>query len=42
MNFADLSLWTTLRSTTPVATKVHVILQSFVVFIWMRDTIELV
>ena len=31
-----------LRSIRPVATKVHVILQSFVVLIWMRDTIELV
>ena len=27
---------------TPVATKVHVILRSFVVLTWMRDTIELV
>ena len=31
-----------LHSITPVATKVHVILQSFVVFTWMRDTVELV
>jgi len=36
--------WCTLylRIITPVATKLHVILQSFVVFTWMRDTIELV
>ena len=31
-----------LRSITPVITKVHVILRSFVVLTWMRDTIELV
>ena len=31
-----------LRSITHVATKVHVILRSFVVLTWMRDTIELV
>jgi hypothetical protein len=31
-----------LRSITPVATKVHVILRSFVVVIWMHDNIELV
>ena len=31
-----------LRSITPMATKVHVILRSFVVLTWMRDTIELV
>ena len=31
-----------LRSITPVATKVHIILRSFVVLTWMRDTIELV
>ena len=31
-----------LRSITSVAIKVHVILQSFVVLTWMRDTIELV
>ena len=31
-----------LRSVTYVATKVHVILQSFVVLTWMRDTIDLV
>ena len=31
-----------LRSITPVATKVHVILRSFVVLTWMHDTIELV
>ena len=27
-----------LRSVTPVVTKVHVILQSFVALTWMRDT----
>jgi hypothetical protein len=27
---------------TPMVTKMHVILQSFVVLTWMRDTIELV
>jgi hypothetical protein len=27
---------------TPIGTKVHVILQSFVVLTWMRDTSELV
>ena len=31
-----------LRSIILVATKVHVILRSFVVLTWMRDTIELV
>ena len=31
-----------LRSITPVATKVHTILQSFVVLTWMCVTIELV
>ena len=31
-----------LRSITPVVIKVHVILQSFVVLPWMRDTIKLV
>ena len=31
-----------LRSITPVATKMHVILQSFKVLTWMRDIIELV
>ena len=31
-----------LRSITSVATKVHVILRSFVVLTWMSDTIELV
>ena len=31
-----------LRIITPMASKVHVILQSFVVLTWMRDTIELV
>ena len=31
-----------LRSITHVTTKMHVILQSFVVLTWMRDTIELV
>lgn len=31
-----------LRSLTPVATKVHVILGGFAVLTWMRDTIELV
>ena len=31
-----------LRSITPVATKVHVILRSFVVLTWMRDISELV
>ena len=31
-----------LRSITHVATKVHMILRSFVVLTWMRDTIELV
>ena len=31
-----------LRSITPVATNVHMILQSFVVLTWMRGTIELV
>jgi hypothetical protein len=31
-----------LRSITPVATKVHVILQSFAMLTWMCDTIELV
>ena len=28
------------RSITHVATKAHMILRSFVVFTWMRDTIE--
>ena len=31
-----------LRSITHVATKVHVLLRSFVVSTWMRDTIDLV
>jgi hypothetical protein len=31
-----------LRSITPMATKVNVILWSFVVLAWMRDTIDLV
>jgi hypothetical protein len=31
-----------LCSITPVATKVHVILRSFVVLTWMHDTIDLV
>ena len=31
-----------LRSITPVATEVHVTLRSFVVLVWMRDTLELV
>ena len=31
-----------LRSITHVATKVHVILRSFVVLTWMSDTIQLV
>jgi hypothetical protein len=31
-----------LRSITPVATKVHMILRSFVVLAWMHETIELV
>ena len=31
-----------LRSITRVATKVHVILQNFVVITWMRDIVELV
>ena len=31
-----------LRSITPVAIKVHVILRSFVVLTWVHDTIELV
>ena len=31
-----------LRSITPMATKVHMMLQSFVVLTWMRDTRELV
>jgi hypothetical protein len=35
-------LYSKLRSTTPVATKVRVILWSFVVLTQMRDTIELV
>ena len=30
-----------LHSITLVVTKVHVVLQSFVVLTWMRDTIEL-
>jgi len=30
------------RSIAPVATKVHMTLQSFVVLTWMRDAIELV
>ena len=30
-----------LRSITPMATKVHVILRSFAVLTWMRDTSEL-
>jgi hypothetical protein len=30
-----------LRSITPVATEVHVILRSFVLLTWMRDLIEL-
>ena len=36
------ALHSKLRSITHVATIVHVILQSYVVFTWMRDTIELV
>ena len=31
-----------LRSITPVVTKVHVMLWSFVVLTWMRDTMEFV
>jgi hypothetical protein len=31
-----------LRSITPVAIEVHVILWSFVVLIWMRDILDLV
>ena len=31
-----------LHSITPVATKVHVVLRSFIVLTWMHDTIELV
>ena len=31
-----------LRNITPMATRVHMILQSFVVLIWMHDAIELV
>ena len=37
-----MEIYSKLRSITSVATKVHVILQSFVVLAWMRDTIELV
>ena len=37
-----LLLHSELRSMTPVATKVHVILRSFVVLIWIHDIIELV
>ena len=38
----QLQLHSKLRIITPVASKVHVILRSFVVLTWMRDTIELV
>ena len=31
-----------LCSNTPMTTKVHMILQSFVVVTWMRDTVEIV
>ena len=37
-----LSMRSKLCSITPVATKVHMILRSFVVLTWMCDTIELV
>jgi hypothetical protein len=37
-----LKLHSKLCSITHVATKLHVILRSFVVLTWMRDTIELV
>jgi hypothetical protein len=37
-----LELHSKLRSITPLATKVHVKLWSFVVLTWMRNTIELV
>jgi hypothetical protein len=37
----ELLLQSKLRSITPVATKVHVILRGFVVLTWMRDTSEL-
>ena len=35
-------IYSQLCSITPVATKVHVMLWSFVVLTWMRDAIELV
>jgi hypothetical protein len=31
-----------LRGITPMTTKVHVIFRSFVVLLWMHDTIQLV
>ena len=43
MNAPHLShLQSKLCSITPVATKAHVILRSFVVLTWMRDNVELV
>ena len=41
-NSKSFKIHSKLRSITHVATKVHVILQSFVVLTWMHDTIELV
>ena len=40
-NLSTINVHSKLRSITPVATKVHVVLRSFVVLAWMRDTIEL-
>ena len=41
-NKANMIIYIKIRSITHVATKVHVILQSFVVLTWMHDPIELV
>ena len=38
----DIHIHYKLLSITPMATKVHVILHSFVVLTWMRDTTKLV
>ena len=42
MKHANNLVHSKLRSITPLATKLHVMLQSHVVLTWMRDTIELV
>ena len=42
MKHANNLVHSKLHSITPVATKLHVMLQSHVVLIWMRDNIELV